>query len=337
MTGSKEQYDTIDFMKFICAVLIVILHTNPLPKYESIILPITHIAVPFFFIVGAFFTWKKLNAVCTRDAKNIIIKKYIKGIMALYFTWFVITLPVTLYTRRFFAKGLLYGIAYFCREFFLHSTWRSSWYLMATIIGTLLTYYFCEIVKINEKLWLAIVFFIYMICIVGSTWGGILYRNETVWRMYLQYIDIFTVPYTSFPVSLFWIYVGKWLAAHETDIVTRCSLKNLYLMLFFSLILLLLEAKLAYGLDMVVLTDDCYLSLIPVAIVCVCIGLLNDCHINNAGRLRKISTLTYCMQGSLVEILGGGAFNCALILFGCLVVSCVCIYCEDRKRRNGVK
>lgn len=337
MTGSKEQYDTIDCMKFICSVLIVILHTNPLPKYESVVLPITHIAVPFFFIVGAFFVWKKLRIAHTRDAKNTIIKKYIIGILKLYFTWFLITLPVTLYTRQFFAKGLLYGIAYFCREFFLHSTWRSSWYLMATVIGTLLTYFFCDIVKFNEKLWLALVFFIYMICIVGSTWGGILYRNETVWRIYLRYIDIFTVPYTSFPVSLFWIYVGKWLAEHEIDIVKRCNLRGIYLMFAFSVVLLLLEARLAYGLDMVVLTDDCYLSLIPVAIVCACIGLLSDFHINNAEKLREISTLTYCMQGSLVEVLGGGMLNCILILFVCFVVSCLCIYYKDRKRKNGFK
>lgn len=51
----KERYYSIDVLKFVCAILVVILHTNF--KYHDAILPITRCAVPCFLLISGFFLY----------------------------------------------------------------------------------------------------------------------------------------------------------------------------------------------------------------------------------------------------------------------------------------
>lgn len=51
----KERCYSIDVLKFVCAILVVILHTNF--KYHDAILPITRCAVPCFLLISGFFLY----------------------------------------------------------------------------------------------------------------------------------------------------------------------------------------------------------------------------------------------------------------------------------------
>lgn len=45
IVGAFKQYDAFDIVKLICCILVVCIHTNPLPNFFQ---PIYRLAVPFF-------------------------------------------------------------------------------------------------------------------------------------------------------------------------------------------------------------------------------------------------------------------------------------------------
>ena len=317
---SMESYGAIDIAKFVCSMLIVVLHTNPLPKFESVILPLTHIAVPFFMITSSFFLSKKILK-CSEEEARKCVKDYILNLLNLYIIWFLITLPVTLQIRQFWAKGLVHGTLYFLRELLLHSTWRSSWFLMCLIIDTLIIY---QVQKrsnkfLNIALYLiAVVGFIY--AAIGSSYSELLYLNPVIGHAYDLWIKIFTFPFTSLPVGLSYILIGQYIAIKANNMVFSST--KYYLSRFIiALCILLIEGQIVYKLELCRYTDDCYLMLIPCCyfLVMLCLSLRTQTPLSK--ELRTTSTVTYCLQGSLVDILGGGGVNCILILVSCWAAS----------------
>ena len=60
---SSKQYNSIDLMKLIMALVVVAIHTEPLVRCENIVVlnlykAISDVAVPFFFIASGFLVFK---------------------------------------------------------------------------------------------------------------------------------------------------------------------------------------------------------------------------------------------------------------------------------------
>lgn len=60
----KSKYPSIDLMKFIAAILIIVLHTSPFADYSGVLnfglrSIITVVAVPFFFCASGFLFFAK--------------------------------------------------------------------------------------------------------------------------------------------------------------------------------------------------------------------------------------------------------------------------------------
>ena len=84
---------SIDTLKFICAVLVVLLHTKS--TYQDFILPITRCAVPCFFMISGYLLYSDKEIGKERLKRNIVtiakimlwstlLFAVLKGIMALY-------------------------------------------------------------------------------------------------------------------------------------------------------------------------------------------------------------------------------------------------------------
>lgn len=63
MNAKIKQYNSLDLMKFISAILIIVLHTSPFQSYNALISfglrnVVTIIAVPFFFCTSGFLLFK---------------------------------------------------------------------------------------------------------------------------------------------------------------------------------------------------------------------------------------------------------------------------------------
>lgn len=94
---NKINYKNLDILKYICAILIIILHMRPFLNFsDELDLAfnniITRICVPIFFLITGYFVAKKEND------KDHYIKNYIKKTIPLYLIWSLIYVPVIIVT-----------------------------------------------------------------------------------------------------------------------------------------------------------------------------------------------------------------------------------------------
>lgn len=90
-------YNNLDILKYISAILIVILHLRPFINYSNELditfnNIITRICVPIFFLITGYFVAKKENN------NPDYIKGYIKNMIPLYLAWSLIYIPVIIGT-----------------------------------------------------------------------------------------------------------------------------------------------------------------------------------------------------------------------------------------------
>lgn len=86
-------YRNLDILKYICAILIIILHLRPFMNFSNELdlafnNIITRICVPIFFLITGYFVAKK-----EKDNPNYI-KDYVKKTIPLYLVWSIIYVPV---------------------------------------------------------------------------------------------------------------------------------------------------------------------------------------------------------------------------------------------------
>lgn len=85
----KKNYYGIDLLKFIMAVCVVAIHTQPLYSIQSIVVQrlfdtITSLAVPYFFSVSGFLLFSKIdeNISCRKNME--VCKRYLSRVLSLY-------------------------------------------------------------------------------------------------------------------------------------------------------------------------------------------------------------------------------------------------------------
>lgn len=137
---SHKRLYGIDLMKFLCATLVVGIHTEPFAfstMLDNGFGILTRIAVPFFFIASAYLFF--LKPLTTKH-----LGQFLKRIFILYLIWFAIYVlfdclylanPITLST---FFDFLVYGFKHF-------------WYLQATIVSICLCVLLLRIFR--NKVW----------------------------------------------------------------------------------------------------------------------------------------------------------------------------------------
>ena len=95
--GNKVNYQNLDILKYLSAILIMILHLRPFINFsDQLDLAfnniITRICVPIFFIITGYFVAKK-----EKNNENYI-KDYIKKTIPLYLVWSLLYIPVIIGT-----------------------------------------------------------------------------------------------------------------------------------------------------------------------------------------------------------------------------------------------
>ena len=302
----KKNLDSLDSLKLIMSFFIVAVHKNPLGEYGYLRYPLMRAAVPVFFIISSFLFWKKHFSIDASERSDHLIH-FVKRNLQLYFFWFIVLLPFTLYMRDYFANGLLSGLFLIIKSFLLQSTFPASWYIMALLIGVLIS---CCIK--NDWILLSLGIVCYMFSCLCTNYIGLIY--ETRFCDFLISSEIIHV-YNSFPVGIMFIAFGKILANPKRQYIIRGGYyrieqrKNLsigFVLLAILGVLLYFEQYLItlYHLQKNA-ANDCYL-LMPFFSVCLVLVFLNiDASLPNALFIRKFTTIQYCMHmvvGSLLNI-----------------------------------
>ena len=121
-----KQYKSLDIAKFICAILIIILHTAPFSSYSKILTfgfrnIVTVIAVPFFFATSGFLLFKKVESLEDR-ARDSYIKKYLSRLIIMYLIWSAVYFGfvVIKWVRKGFSA---YFVFEYIRDFFFEGSY----------------------------------------------------------------------------------------------------------------------------------------------------------------------------------------------------------------------
>lgn len=136
----KIKYDSIDVLKFILSFLIIQIHTE---FYFIWMKPYVRLAVPIFFIISAFFFFRR------NPGKEQLIG-YIKRLSILYLFWFIVWGLYFVYANRAIVFSSQ-GFVFILRSLVFGSTFAASWYIAASIIGTIIVYVLSKL--LNDR-WL---------------------------------------------------------------------------------------------------------------------------------------------------------------------------------------
>lgn len=141
----KKNYYGIDLLKFIMAVCVVAIHTQPLYSVQSIVVQrlfdtITSLAVPYFFSVSGFLLFSKIDADISCRKNMEVCKRYLSRVLSLYVIWNIIYLPITIFG---FKENNMSFARYVCTRLYKRiSLYRPTILLMATLVFTVCD--FCD-------------------------------------------------------------------------------------------------------------------------------------------------------------------------------------------------
>lgn len=104
MMSNKRTYKTLDSFKMICALLVVLIHTNEIHEYipDMLVFSLTRCAVPYFFIVSGWFFQKGLSQA---NVQGEFLRNYVSRQLQLYFLWQLVILYPTVMSYRHLYEG----------------------------------------------------------------------------------------------------------------------------------------------------------------------------------------------------------------------------------------
>lgn len=137
--STKKEFYFADIFKFVCAILIIIIHTEPLknllPDVDFVLNKIARIAVPFFYCCTGYFVFRKFD-------ENSINFNYIKKtcikFLRLYIIWSIIYFPLSLREVLYRDEPLDKKILFLVKNFFMYSSFQHLWYLRAGFVALLI-------------------------------------------------------------------------------------------------------------------------------------------------------------------------------------------------------
>lgn len=265
-----------------------------------------------------------MNHIDNDIEKIDIVKAYLKRNLVLYIAWFIVLFPITLVVRKYYTMGIIGALKKFLIQFLLSSTFIASWYLMATLIGTLLVIISCR--YFGELVTFIIGILLFLICCGLTNYYGLFSESILLRTIEICYPVNF---YNSFPASVLWIIIGKIFAEHDFNIKRKMNL----LLLLTSIVALFCEEQFVKSYSY---TDDWYIMLFPICILLF--ALIKDSmrEVPFSQQMRSFSTVTFCLHASLgivldyligkyldVNIFPGATVVFVLTVFGCIIVTLV--------------
>ena len=233
------------------------------------------------------------------------------------------------------------GVIAICRAFVFGSTFRASWYITATAIGSVLVYLMGR--KLNNKWIIVIGCVLYLTCSAQSNYRGLFEGSNILIILDKHYPSM----YNSFPVSIIWIAFGKWFAEDRIGKQFHYRVGLLSVLM----IVLCLENSIGLKKEFIINDNDCYLLLIPVCILIFDLLLSWEAQTMHASFMRASSTVTYCLHTSLGALIGAGikrlgtntagfpgaTITYLLTITACLTLTLLLLRLEKRKNGQWLK
>lgn len=293
-----KNFNSFDIAKFVCSILVVIIHTAPFGEHETtnvfsyvgffVQQGLCRLAVPLFFIFSGFFLYRKtpLNKFSYEPTK-----KYIIHILKLYLLWSLIYLPLQLLDILHNTKGILYGIGSYIKKFIFVGSYSHLWYLNALLCSVSIVSFLLH-KKFSPKKILCISLILYVLGLFGDTYYGLitsLFDVPFIGNLLSLYFQIFDTTRNGLFFAFFFLSLGMFLSENKLLLNKRKSL----LFGMGSVFMLLIET---FILNKFNLPKDynIYLFAIPVCLFCFLYFKTIKLKDNNIYiYMRKISSLIF--------------------------------------------
>ena len=240
-----KQYKSIDLAKFICALLIIILHTAPFSSYSKALTfgirnIVTVFAVPLFFAISGFLFFKKLETVDVNE-RNKYVFNYLKRIVIMYLFWSAVYLIFVII--KWMRGGVtFYGVLEYVKDFFFEGSYQTIWFLPALFGAILLIY------LLNKKLSLKKIFIIacvvYVFTLLGSSYYGLTIKIPFLKSIYDVYYSFFDSVKNAVLFGFIYVLIGGIIATSKRN--NEKVVSNLIFTLIFGVLYAAEEFLIAY-------------------------------------------------------------------------------------------
>ncbi len=335
-----REYNSLDVLKFLLSIFVLVIHSE---IDKTVLSPLLRVAVPTFFIISSYLFFSKLEGIPNKRERHKALKHLVKRNVYLYIAWTIIQLPMLIYGKHYHTAFFENGIWYTLRDVLLGNSFTGSWYIIALALGTPILYMLSR--KMHPRCLLLLTLPIYVLCCFASNYRGSLPENSGLDSFFAVYKQVTMCDFnTSLPGALFWIALGKFLAAEKEAIQNR----KLYLALIISVALIAVERVFIVQCHLQY-HDDCYFSLV---LLCPSLFLLvkqNSITFHSKFRFREISTLIYVIHGSCGRITGfalkqmpqyfrsNEPIKVMITLAASIVISVAVLYLRDKSKWKVLK
>ena len=311
-----KQYKTLDFAKFICAILIIVLHTAPFGSYSKLLTfafrnIITIIAVPFFFLTSGFLAFKKLNSLDDEE-KGMYVFQYLKRILVMYLIWSAVyfVFVAIKWKRDGFSIS---SILEYVKDFFFEGSYFTIWFLPALFGATILVYLLHK--KINYSTIFVIACVIYLFTLGGSSYYGLVTKIPAFKAVYDFYYSFFDSIKNAVCFGLIFVSMGAMVSENEEKITQNVrAIKAFVPVALFSVMLAIEGFVIAY-FDWNIRGVDTVIMIVPFTYFFVRFLLVWNLKLSDRTciLMRKYSILMFLTQRIPLSILDLYFFDTILV------------------------
>lgn len=296
-----KNYNALDLAKFICAVLVFMIHVKPFGSapdgsiYSDLNFFIqqyaARVAVPFFFIASGFFLYRKTTLEKFSAGPT---KKYAVRLFRLYIIWMLIYSPDTI--NQFFGKVVDgdYPLIYFIRDLIFKSCYQ-LWYLPALIFAVVLIT-FLLYKKCSPKSITVTAALFYFAGLFGQSWFGFIKPVEKLspdlWKALQTFETVIYSTRNGIFFAFLFVAIGMCIAFYNVRITKKAAFAGFAI----SMTLLFAELYILEHFDFIK-DYNMFLFLVPAAFFMFC--LLREIRLKDSpvyGVLRKLSSLMFYMH-----------------------------------------
>ena len=332
----RERDQAIDFVKFICSILVVSIHVKPFGEKVigwraffnfGIQNYLARIAVPFFFISTGYFLYQKMP-VDKNDVQRI--KRYLLKIVRLYLIWSAIYFPINFVRILLDEEGFIHGFQKYIINFLFSGSYSHLWYLNATCCAVgILTIVLSK--GISPKHILRFAYVTYFIGLFGQSWFGFIVPLKTIapfiWKLLKMVQSLISTTRNGLFEGMLFVGIGMWIRCFGLKFTKRQAMIGFIISMFFFLVEVFL-LKYFHISRM----HDMYFCLVPVSI-CLFVSVrgTNILQFTVSDSLRSISTLVFLMHkgvaigiGGLLKIVNVELLSTPIYFLGVVFITMIC-------------
>ncbi len=309
----RNKYDGLDFMKLICSVMVVIIHTVPFAEFSYMFSfmwanMLCRVAVPLYFICSGFLFCEKISSLPKNERRSYLLA-YERRLLLLYAFWIVIYFPMfirgfvnNVYTFSPLMVGwgtwLSKFLPYFLQSLFVRGINFHLWYLPALMFATALVY---ALLPLGKKVLLIIGGIFYVFGLLGDSYWIVTEAFPKLAELYGTYEYFFVDTRNGLFFGVLFVGIGAALSDASFRERLRCGKLTAIILYIVLLLESLLVKEVLWG-GFLSKGPNMYITLVPLcAVLFVIFSRMSfEGRGFNGALVRNVSMVIYFCHGIML-------------------------------------